>query len=260
MSMKIEKMKPVYLLWILLLTLMSHEVVGQHTGNNLHRLKFIGVNEAGDSIYSELEIGLSAISVADSSIANKIAQFIEARVIEDMGLDSTGKPHKSILDAGIAFEAACRGEDESSLWASWYYSANSAVLFQNKNMMTVELAIETYAGGAHPSHYITLHNFNVHDGRPIAPSEWITDMNELRRFSENYFWETVESAFDEGTDRTEFFWGDVFALPANLGLYEGGLLLFYNEYEVAPYVFGAIPVDIPMTNIQHLLKKEYFSE
>ncbi len=253
-------MKIAYSFILIILVLSSSEVVGQRQGNNLHRVNFIGVNEAGDSIYSELEVALTAINVADSAIANHIAQFIEMRVIEDMGLDSMGKPHKSILDAGLAFEAACRGEDESSMWSSWYYSASSVVLFQNKNMMTIELAIETYTGGAHPSHYISIHNFNSHDGRPIAPSEWITNLNDLRQFAEKYFWESVAHAFEEETDRTEFFWGEPFTLPANIGLYDGGILLFYNEYEAAPYVFGPIPVDIPMDAVLGFLKKEYIGE
>ena len=49
---------------------------------------------------------------------------------------------------------------------------------------------------------------------------------------------------------------DEFYLPENIGLTENGLVLLYNQYEVASYADGAIELILPMNEVKNYLTRK----
>ena len=52
----------------------------------------------------------------------------------------------------------------------------------------------------------------------------------------------------------DYFWGEPFHLPENIGLNDEGVIFFYNVYEIASYADGITEFTIPFSDIESLLK------
>ena len=54
------------------------------------------------------------------------------------------------------------------------------------------------------------------------------------------------------------FWFDEEGFTVNNNFYfnEGKVIFHFNTYEIAPYVMGPTTIEIPISKIEHLLKKK----
>ena len=68
----------------------------------------------------------------------------------------------------------------------------------------------------------------------------------------------AESYFKNETDTKEqvedYFFGEGFQLPANLGFDKNGIILLYNNYEIASYAQGITKFTIPYEEAKAFLK------
>ena len=51
----------------------------------------------------------------------------------------------------------------------------------------------------------------------------------------------------------DFFFGEDFQLPANMGFSKEGLILLYNNYEIAAYTQGATKIVLPYETVKGVL-------
>ena len=134
----------------------------------------------------------------------------------------------------------------------WELIIESEIVYQSEEIITV--AINTYQdkGGAHGNDTITLLNFNPVNGSVLKPEDYILNMTGFKSTVETYFFKIVKnnSDFENAED---YFFGEDFHLPNNMGFSEEGIILLYNVYEIASYAQGYTEFTIPYEEISPYL-------
>ena len=126
----------------------------------------------------------------------------------------------------------------------WELNIESEVIYQSEDVITV--AINTYQdkGGAHGNDSITLLNFDPDSGKVLEVGDYITNRSGFKALAEDYFFKAVKRTI-ESDDAEDYFFGDGFQLPNNIGFSEEGVILLYNVYEIASYAQGYTEFTIP---------------
>ena len=77
-------------------------------------------------------------------------------------------------------------------------------------------------------------------------------MDAFTEFVKPYFEAEIKSKGEERID--DYFFGDPFHLPANIGINDEGILMLYNVYEIASYAQGITEFTIPFEDVERFLK------
>ena len=106
--------------------------------------------------------------------------------------------------------------------------------------------------------------FDMKTGKQLGWSEIMTDESRdiLTRIAEAEFRRARKIApYDSLKEKGFEFEGDArFALPTNFALTNQGLRLYYNTYEVAPYVMGPTDITVPLDTVSALLRPGILDE
>lgn len=128
------------------------------------------------------------------------------------------------------------------------------------NIKVVTLFIEQYvfAGGAHGNTTGTFLNFDPITGEPIDLRQNIIDTAELLEIAAIQFCRDRHLPKDALKIRTGLFCDlSDLPMPKQLGFSDKGLVLFYNQYEIAPYVMGQISITIPYKYFKAILSEQF---
>lgn len=151
-------------------------------------------------------------------------------------------------------------EGLSDITLDWEFSRTATVLFENPDVITIDIVSQGYLGGAHGFNDRTLLTFNARDGRRLSLDDIIDPKSRsmLQTIVEAEFRRTRQIPVGRSLAEAGFFMkpGDPILVPSNFGITPMGLLLQYNPYEIAPYVFGPTEVIVPKEAFQGLLSSE----
>lgn len=234
--------------------LVSQKTHAQSFSLSVYRHVFIGINAQKDTVYCDTEIDMGGTTVPDTAAAAKINDFMMAELIGQTAIETAA----SLEEAYVSFESECRASIADGLSSSWYYLAGVDELSSDDEMVTMEFYNESYTGGAHGLHSMSLYNFDARTGEVMELTEWMADTLGFKRLAEQSFWEEIASRGDTSTwGRDIYFWGNAFYFPENIGMGEDALMLLYNEYEAAPYAVGPILVAIPLEKARPYLKERF---
>ncbi|MDC3252813.1 RsiV family protein [Crocinitomicaceae bacterium] len=115
-----------------------------------------------------------------------------------------------------------------------------------------------FAGGAHGNGHDAYYLIDRASGRSLTLSDFVTDTEALTSIVERYFRE--EKVIGESESLSDYgFWfdNDEFVVSENFKTAEDALIFFYNFYEIAPYIEGPTQLTVPISEIQHLLKRDF---
>lgn len=155
-------------------------------------------------------------------------------------------------------------EKEQIKLPSTYARYSVEVTWLTPQLISFELSLDEFSGGAHPNYNVRLVSFLVSD----APYE-LSYSDIFLPDSLPVFTQLAKSAFyekhqlDSKTSLSEqgfWFENEEFKPNENFMLTQEGLVLFFNEYEVAPYVTGPTRLMLPWSRIRSLLAPEYASK
>ncbi|MFZ2897585.1 MAG: DUF3298 domain-containing protein [Saprospiraceae bacterium] len=138
----------------------------------------------------------------------------------------------------------------------WWIETSYEIHQNTSKLLSFELMVSSFTGGAHPIGFSETFNYAMPEGRPLSLEELIIDRTGFLQLVEKEFKlsrelpETANLA-DEG-----FFYGEPFALPANYVFTEEGLYLIYNVYEAAPYALGPTEFLLPYDKLDNLIQTE----
>lgn len=162
-------------------------------------------------------------------------------------------------DRFLADWAEARGEfpeDAPAAYHRWSDERKMAVIHADPRVLSVELTLYAYTGGAHPNTFVELESFDLTTGEPLGlPDLLAADAGpRLEELGERLFRREREIAEGESLEETGFwFEDDRFHLTDNFAVTGEGLLFVYNPYEVAPYVFGPTRITVPWSELRELL-------
>ena len=143
-------------------------------------------------------------------------------------------------------------EDISESALVWEAIFDAEVIYQSKEVITVAINGYLNTGGAHGNMNITLYNFDE-NGQVLDIDDIIKDREAFTNFVKPYF-ETAIKEKDNDELLTDYFFGDPFHLPANIGINEDGVLMLYNVYEIGSYAQGLTEFTIPFEDVEKFLR------
>lgn len=140
-------------------------------------------------------------------------------------------------------------EESAMVWEAMF---DGEVIYQSEDVITLAINGYTNTGGAHGNMDISLYNFDTYTGDILEIKDLVSDMEGFSELVESYFNKEIDT--DKDVERSEFFFGDPFHLPANIGFNDEGVLILYNVYEIASYAQGITEFTIPLEEAKDYLK------
>lgn len=133
----------------------------------------------------------------------------------------------------------------------WEAYVEGELLYNSPLITTIAINSYLFTGGAHGNDYIKLFNFNTETGEILKVDD-VLDLNaEFMTLAKNKF--EAEVIKNEG-NVNDYFFGDDFKLPENMGLNDQGLIFVYNKYEIASYAQGYTEFLIEFKELEKFLK------
>lgn len=134
----------------------------------------------------------------------------------------------------------------------WEVLINSEIILQSNYVITVAIDSYTFTGGAHGNSVITLLNFDPKTGRLFTQEDLIKTFGDLTELVKQYF--KKELVAKGNGNSVDYFFGDDFKLPENIGFNDEGVIFLYNNYELSSFADGVTEFTIPYSEISKYLK------
>ncbi len=131
---------------------------------------------------------------------------------------------------------------EEEYMYTYEYQVSYGVKFNENNLLSIVMNDAIYTGGAHGTTIVTSYNFNILTGQQlfvgdIAKSQ--TNLNKIKDYAINEL-SKRDYVFNEELKNIEINNNRPFYFAQN------GIILMFQEYEVAPYAAGRPEVKIPI--------------
>jgi len=186
--------------------------------------------------------------------ANKIvSDFVKRSIVSFLSDDTPASPEEAargFLNQYYHFEVDFPGSA-----SVWQLSISSTSLYESDNIAVIRFNQESYTGGAHPNERVTFLTFDQQSGKTLHPADLFTNLDSLAAAAEKAFRTLHRLSPDADLNQSGFLFPDNrFILPENAALTDSGVLLHYNQYEIAPYSTGPIEFTLPYESAGHLVK------
>jgi hypothetical protein len=182
----------------------------------------------------------------------KLQSLIERIIVKGMSFE--GQPETLSLDSAvqgfIGEYIALKKEFPDAI--SWEYSMEVRVSYQSDSLLSLVFDSFSFTGGAHPNSFRSYLNFDKNTGQGITNSELILEERTLLSKAEVEFRKYHAVGEDMNLkDDGRFFLNerDEFFLPAAIGFELDSLVLYYNSYEIGPYVMGPTELKLPLSEL-----------
>lgn len=156
----------------------------------------------------------------------------------------------AFLDSYIAFKKDFDSPQE------WEITVDSKVTFQEKTLISIVFDSFSFTGGAHPNTYKMYLNFDLVTNSLLKNDELILDKNALLTLAEAKFkdYHDVPDSVTLEKEGSFFLENDRdFFLPAAMGFEGKEFVLFFNPYEIGPYVMGSTELRFTKEEINGLV-------
>lgn len=194
-------------------------------------------------------------AIGTKSVAEKINQHIEHIIANDINMAETQENDISVSDAVSQFDQEYKSfkKDFQDSSQKWEVKVDGEVLYESAEVICVSLETYTDTGGAHGNGRTTYLNFNPETGALLTQKDIINNSEKFKKIAEKAFKDQSKPKDDDETIE-DFFFGEDFQLPSNIGFTKNGLVLLYNNYEIASYAQGITEIVLPYNQISDLLK------
>lgn len=148
-------------------------------------------------------------------------------------------------------------QDEIGMTAGWYYEAGTEITFHTDSIISLSYSLGEYMGSAHPNSYQTELSYDKIKMKRLKPADVFTDLDKLNSIAEKYFREQQGISENESLTDAGFEFDNGFELNENFSLRKNGILFFFNNYEIGPYIMGSTEILIPYQDVNTILKSEF---
>ena len=142
----------------------------------------------------------------------------------------------------------------------WSLTREVRVVLDTLDVVTLNGVQEDYEGGPHGLTNAFWASFSLATGKRLGVNELVApaDTARFRALAEGTFRKAREFGPTASLADSGFFTesGGRFTLPDNIGLTRDGLVLHYNQYEVAAYAAGPTTVTLPWSAVKELIRPD----
>ena len=129
-----------------------------------------------------------------------------------------------------------------------------SIMWQNDKMLSLISNRYSFTGGADAVQKKVYINFALDNGEVITNENLFTDEDKVLAIADKYFRIANDTTQVESLDGKGFDFEDgKFRLPKSIGVGKQGVLLFYEPFEIAPYLDVPFEVVIPMEEVEKYL-------
>ncbi|MEL6561513.1 MAG: DUF3298 domain-containing protein [Bacteroidota bacterium] len=148
--------------------------------------------------------------------------------------------------------------DFSDTREKWDINVSVISTFQKGNILSFSFNSEYYTGGAHSNSNIVYKVINTKTNKVLGLKDLISNKKVLTATAEKLFRKQKNLPADKNLlEEGYFFENGKFTINDNIGLNQNGLIIYFNNYEIAPYSMGPSAVFIPFYEIKDILKIKY---
>lgn len=136
----------------------------------------------------------------------------------------------------------------------WEARARTDLGHYDSHVVSLKMDTYVFTGGAHGLGNTRYLNFDRKTGKELDALELFDDPKAFSEFAETAFRQQYDIPADAPINSTGFmFEDDRFALPQNIGIETGEVVLHYNPYEAASYADGPLVLRFPLAEVRPYL-------
>lgn len=139
----------------------------------------------------------------------------------------------------------------------WNMDISLDLINQTPAYISIEESTSSYTGGAHPSTYTAIHNYERKTGHLLTLNDLVLDPKKFLFTAERAFRKANDMAEGEDFFDKGFEMDSLFVIAQNFAIEQEGLNFLYNPYEIAPYSMGTIEFSIPYEQLKGIIKPEF---
>lgn len=188
-------------------------------------------------------------AIENNQISKKINKEIHKIVIAALQIgEEDVTSSKTIKESIIAFndEYTDFYSDFPNVSQPWDAQIDGEVMHQTPQIISVAITSYVNTGGAHGNTRISFLNFDTATGNRIQNDALINNKKAFETVAKTYLMDAVDA--DDLLSKPNHF-----KLPENIGFNNEGVILLYNQYEIAPYSTGIIDFTIPIEKVRDFL-------
>ncbi len=140
----------------------------------------------------------------------------------------------------------------------WTLERHCTVLTDTARVISIRFEESSFLGGAHGLRIVRLASFDAGSGRRLTYADFFQPGSDaaFARIVEREF-RAVRAIPDSQSLGDAGFWIEEgkFEPTQNIAVGKGGLILYYNPYEIAPYVMGPTEVVIPYAMVEGIIRR-----
>jgi hypothetical protein len=170
------------------------------------------------------------------------------------GLKSLDDYAKGFLDNYKDFKSAF---PESN--TPWTLEVDMEIIYNSASLICYKTTVYSYTGGAHSNEDV---QFKLLDknANSLNFNEVIKNSSEFLKLAEDSFRKEKGIPLEKSWEESGYNFSDnQFDLPENIGISKKGVILYYNNYEIASYADGSSEILIPMNQVKDLLNEKYLN-
>lgn len=210
-------------------------------------VSFTEVNsEYNENAIVEINIPSATGNSELSKSINKIVKIHIANILNFSEDDSESVLLKDALRKfDNEYKAFKNDFEESALM--WEATFDGEVTYQSSEVISIAITSYLNTGGAHGSMTVTFLNINPSTGELLTPDDVIANKSAFTNLAQHHFKASIQTS--DNMIFEDYFFGEDFQLPENIGFNADGVTLFYNVYEIASYAVGITEFTIPYEEV-----------
>lgn len=206
-----------------------------------------------DTTRIEIEV---AVAQNKSAAADSINVLFFKKISPLFTFDSTvtAKDYTTVCSQFIK-EYSKLVSDMPDYSTPWDATAIGKTGYQSDKVINLTIDYYSFTGGAHGNGGSLSYFVDPKTGKQIKKEDLFTDVKAFTQLAEQKF--RAQQKIPSGSNINEtgyWFDKDSFYLPKNIFYTDKGILLLYNQYEIAPYADGPIELTIPYNEAGKFLK------
>lgn len=186
----------------------------------------------------------------------QVCQLINSQLIELLLKQSSEQGIDKAIEQYIE---EVKAEFRSDIAHAYYDYLTGEAEYGIENVINYRLSESVYTGGAHPSNITTILRFNAMTGEFIALDNVFptANQNQLKeRLLDKLTAKNGVQTMEELNEIGYLEWMDMF-VSTNFALRQDSIEFYYNEYDIAPYAYGASTICLSYQEVQDLLSTTY---
>ena len=196
------------------------------------------------------------IAIGKSIVADSINKKIFSMVKEIISFDEKPIETNDYKDLLASFTNSYKKfvTDFPDYQLPWEAKVDGKVIYESENIICIEISHYSFTGGAHGNGGLQSIIADAVTGKMISNDKLFKNISDFKAFAEKEFRNTYKIPENGSINQTGLqFEDEQFHLPENIFFTDKGLLLYYNQYEVAAYVEGTKQLLFPYEKISDYL-------